>query len=102
PDLKVYQGIRVLPPEETEVLAGRLAAVERGLIVAGPQTDPRLGEALAELAQAWDQPILADPLSQVRCGPHDGRMVLDAYDAYLRWEPFSSAYRPQAVLRFGA
>jgi len=49
-----------------------------------------------------DYPILADPLSQVRCGTHDCDLVLSSYDAFLRDEAFISAEQPQIVLRFGA
>ena len=64
-------------PTTVRDLAARLAATERGLIVAGPQDDPALPAALARLAAATGFPIVADPLSGVRCGPHDRSFVLD-------------------------
>ncbi len=70
-----------------------------GLIVCGPQEDPAFPEAVAALAQHLQFPILADPLSGVRCGPHDRSLVLDAYDALLRVE---TDLEPEVVLRFGA
>ena len=42
----------------------------------GPQDDPALPAALARLAAATGFPIVADPLSGVRCGPHDRTFVL--------------------------
>ena len=39
---------------------------------------------VAELAAALSMPVLADPLSQARCGPHSLEHVIDGYDAFLR------------------
>jgi 2-succinyl-5-enolpyruvyl-6-hydroxy-3-cyclohexene-1-carboxylate synthase len=71
----------------------------RGLIVCGPQDDPDFPAAVAALARATGYPICADPLSGVRCGPHDRSLVLDAYDAFLRTD---AGLEPRLVLRFGA
>jgi 2-succinyl-5-enolpyruvyl-6-hydroxy-3-cyclohexene-1-carboxylate synthase len=57
---------------------------------------------VARLAGALGYPVLADPLSQVRCGPHDRRTVIDAYDAFLRDSPTVEALAPDMILRFGA
>jgi 2-succinyl-5-enolpyruvyl-6-hydroxy-3-cyclohexene-1-carboxylate synthase len=83
-------------------LAADLARSPRGLIVAGPQDDPDLPAALARLAQRLGYPILADPLSGLRRGPHDRSLVLDAYDAFLRDERTVEQLQPRVVLRFGA
>ena len=95
-------GRRALADAEVERLAWRLAGVERGLIVAGPQDDPALPAALARLAAALDWPILADPLSLVRCGPHDRARVVARGDQLLRPGPWRAAHVPGLVLRFGA
>jgi 2-succinyl-5-enolpyruvyl-6-hydroxy-3-cyclohexene-1-carboxylate synthase len=76
--------------------------VERGLILAGPQDDPAFPAAVARLAAALDWPILADPLSLVRCGPHDRARVVARGDQLLRPGPWSAAHVPGLVLRFGA
>ena len=100
--VEVLPGKPALPPEESGRLAGRLAGVERGLIVAGPQDDPALPGALARLAAATGYPILADPLSQVRMGPHDRSHVIAAGDLITRPGRWIDAHRPEIVLRFGA
>src|SRR5438067_335982 len=79
-----------------------LAAAPRGLIVCGPQDDSGLAPAVAALAVALGYPILVDPLSQIRCGPHDRSLVIDSYDAFLRDEATGRALAPEVVLRFGA
>ncbi len=90
------------PAEKRESLAARLKQVARGLIIVGPQDDPALPEALVSLAKRLTYPILADPLSQVRCGPHHDNLVLSSYDAFLRDDAFVSQHKPEIILRFGA
>ena len=74
----------------------------RGLIIVGPNDDPPLAEPLARLAQHLGYPILADPLSQLRCGDHDQSMVISSYDAFLRIDSFIESAQPELMLRFGA
>jgi 2-succinyl-5-enolpyruvyl-6-hydroxy-3-cyclohexene-1-carboxylate synthase len=98
----VVAGPPVLGPTELEALATRLGKVERGLIVAGPQDDPALPAALARLAAASGFPIAADPLSGVRCGPHDRSRVLAHADHLVRPGAWIDGHRPDLVVRFGA
>ncbi len=72
------------------------------MIVAGRQLDPELREPLAHLARVAGFPILADPTSQLRCGPHDRSHVVAAYDLLLREEHFARSVVPDLILRFGA
>lgn len=107
PYAAVAPAVRAPEPAAVAALAAELSGLERGLIVAGPQTDPAFPEALARLAGALGYPVLADPLSQVRCGPHvcgphDGQNIVHAYDAFLRDSATVEALRPDVVLRFGA
>jgi 2-succinyl-5-enolpyruvyl-6-hydroxy-3-cyclohexene-1-carboxylate synthase len=95
-------GKRRLGDKELAALAGLIRATERGLIVAGPQDDPALAPALARLAAASGYPILADPLSQVRVGPHDRERVVARGDLVVRPGRWIAAHRPQLVIRFGA
>ena len=71
------------------------------MIVAGRQLDPELREPLAHLARVSGFPILAEPTSQLRCGPHDRSHVVAAYDLLLREEHFARSVVPDLVLRFG-
>ncbi len=54
------------------------------------------------LAAKLGYPVLADPLSGVRFGPHARDLVLDCYDAFLRDGAFAARFAPEVVLRFGA
>jgi 2-succinyl-5-enolpyruvyl-6-hydroxy-3-cyclohexene-1-carboxylate synthase len=72
-----------------------------GVIVAGRQLDPELREPLTHLATTAGFPILAEPTSQLRCGPHDRSHVIASYDLLLRDERFANRVVPDLVLRFG-
>jgi 2-succinyl-5-enolpyruvyl-6-hydroxy-3-cyclohexene-1-carboxylate synthase len=84
-----------------EEVAKHIDEADSGVIVAGRQLDPELREPLAHLAAAAGLPILAEPTSQLRCGPHDRSHVIAAYDVLLRDESFAARVRPDLVLRFG-
>jgi 2-succinyl-5-enolpyruvyl-6-hydroxy-3-cyclohexene-1-carboxylate synthase len=84
-----------------EEVAGHIAEAAIGVIVAGRQLDPELREPLARLAHVAGYPILAEPTSQIRCGPHDRSHVVTAYDLLLGDERFREATSPDLVLRFG-
>ena len=60
---------------------------ERGVIVCGPQDDPAWRRQVTSVAELVRWPVLADPLSQVRCGEHHNATVLGAYDSFLRDRP---------------
>jgi 2-succinyl-5-enolpyruvyl-6-hydroxy-3-cyclohexene-1-carboxylate synthase len=82
-------------------VAGHVGDAIAGVIVAGRQLDPELREPLAHLARVSGFPILAEPTSQLRCGPHDRSRVVAAYDLLLRDERFARSVVPDLVLRFG-
>jgi 2-succinyl-5-enolpyruvyl-6-hydroxy-3-cyclohexene-1-carboxylate synthase len=84
-----------------EEVAGHIAEASVGVIVAGRQLDPELREPLAHLARIAGFPILAEPTSQLRCGPHDRSRVVTAYDLLLRDGEFRSSASPELALRFG-
>lgn len=82
-------------------VAGHIGNAISGVIVAGRQLDPELREPLAHLARVSGFPILADPTSQLRCGPHDRSHVVAGYDLLLREEHFARSVVPDLILRFG-
>jgi 2-succinyl-5-enolpyruvyl-6-hydroxy-3-cyclohexene-1-carboxylate synthase len=71
----------------------------RGVILAGRQRDPELGATVAALARACGYPVLAEPISQLRCGTHDRELVVPAYDLVFRDLP--KALEPELVIRVG-
>ena len=102
PTVRAVAGPRQLGDGPLSALAAALAGARRGLILCGPDCPPGLAPSVARLAAQLGYPILADPLSGVRCGPHDRRLVLAAYDAFLRDEGFAARHAPECVVRFGA
>ncbi len=100
-------GRRSLDAEAIDRLVPRLTPPSggegaRGLIVAGPDDDPRLPAALCRLADATGFPILADPLSGLRTGPHDRTMVIARGDLLCRPGLWIDAHLPDIVVRTGA
>jgi len=83
-------------------VAGHIRNARRGVIIAGRQLDLELRNPLSRLAKAAGFPILADPTSQLRCGPHDRSCVVASYDLLLRDEGFAGSVEPDLILRFGA
>ncbi|MDP2349775.1 MAG: 2-succinyl-5-enolpyruvyl-6-hydroxy-3-cyclohexene-1-carboxylic-acid synthase [Chloroflexota bacterium] len=102
PFVAVMAGKRMLDDGALRALAGRLTGARRGLILAGPDDDPSLPAALATLARSTGFPILADPLSGLRTGPHDRGLVLARGDQLTRPGPWLDAHLPDLVLRTGA
>lgn len=102
PYATVTSGTRHLDDCQIAVLADSLCQIQRGLIICGPQDDMQLAEPLLELAHRLGYPVLADPLSGLRCGNHDHTLIVDCYDALLRNSDFVAGVAPELVLRFGA
>ena len=91
-------------PEQVQRVASRLSG-RPGLLICGPgRFEPGFAGKITRLARRLGAPLLADPLSGLRFGPHPRETVITRYDAFLRapaWrggDPCS----PQWVLRFGA
>jgi 2-succinyl-5-enolpyruvyl-6-hydroxy-3-cyclohexene-1-carboxylate synthase len=95
------QGFSVPDEAKFRALARELSAAD-GIIVCGPLDIPGFAAAVTELAHQLRYPILADPLSQLRCGSHSREWVVDAYDAFLRDERVAGQLKPEVILRFGA
>jgi 2-succinyl-5-enolpyruvyl-6-hydroxy-3-cyclohexene-1-carboxylate synthase len=87
------------PPAGAAEIAALAAAVRdapRGVLVAGwgADLDPRAADLFAA-ASGW--PVLADPLSGARRGPH----AVSTYDGLLRAPRFAAAHRPDLAVRVG-
>ena len=107
PDNAPFVEVREAPldvPAATTMgyLMDMVRGARRGLIIVGPNDDLALVEPIVRLARRLGYPILADPLSQLRCGDHDQVMVLSSYDAFLRIDSFIESAQPELILRFGA
>ncbi|MCH8089865.1 MAG: 2-succinyl-5-enolpyruvyl-6-hydroxy-3-cyclohexene-1-carboxylic-acid synthase [Chloroflexi bacterium] len=85
-----------------ERLSAELSGEERGIIVCGPQRAQGFPHEVTKAARALGYPVLADPLSQVRCGTHGLESVIENYDLFLRDTELTDRLRPEVVLRFGA
>ena len=83
-------------PSEASVaeLARTIEETERGVVVAGATADDL--HPLHELADAAGWPVLAEPASNIRVPG-----TISTYDALLRSERFTSAHKPDVVLRVG-
>jgi 2-succinyl-5-enolpyruvyl-6-hydroxy-3-cyclohexene-1-carboxylate synthase len=68
---------------EMDRIAALVESAGRVLILAGRQYDPALRQPVAGLAARLGAPILAEPTSQLRLGPHDRSRVVSAYDALV-------------------
>lgn len=102
PSVEVLGGLPRLADAEVRDLADRVRRTERGLIIAGPDDDPRLRDELPKLAEASGFPILADPLSGLRTGQHDRFMVMARADQLCRPGPWLDDHLPELVVRTGA
>jgi 2-succinyl-5-enolpyruvyl-6-hydroxy-3-cyclohexene-1-carboxylate synthase len=93
-----------LHPDEGVIaeLAALVAAEPLGIVVCGPGEAGGLASAVTGFSAASGYPILADPLSGLRFGPHDRSHVIDGYDPFLRDQATANALRPDVVIRVGA
>lgn len=95
-------GARRLSVYQHFLLFCKFESKQKILFVCGPQMDSEFAEVVVELAEKWQAPILADPLSQVRSGLHPKGHVIEGYDALLRSETIRKELQPDVILRFGA
>ncbi|HEY8311789.1 MAG TPA: 2-succinyl-5-enolpyruvyl-6-hydroxy-3-cyclohexene-1-carboxylic-acid synthase, partial [Gemmatimonadaceae bacterium] len=102
PWVAVHDRPPVCTTSTTREIAALLRESRSPLLVCGPQYDPMLAAPLAALAATLDAPLLVDPLSQLRWGPHDHCALIDRYDAVLRDSTATSHLVPDVVLRIGA
>src|SRR5574343_1420257 len=93
----------ILHPDPATVLdlAQRISG-RPGLIVCGEMpARPGQNEALVALAARLSCPLLAEPLSALRFGPHQQSKISVRYHKYLSAPVFSEHDKPEWILRFG-
>lgn len=95
-------GKPIIDEDEVQHIASILKDVTNGLIVCGAHDDQEFAEAVTNLAEQLEFPILADPLSQLRSGQHSKAHIIDGYDTFLRNPLFCEEYTPELIIRFGA
>lgn len=103
PAAEIERGQLHPTPAQLERLAELIARHKRGIIVCGPHCPGGdFPAAVTALAQVSGYPLLADPVSGVRFGPHVADApIVGGYETFLAgdgpaWAP------PEVVIRFGA
>ena len=87
--------------EDVARLTAAFDAADRPLVVCGPANQPTPSrEALSRFVERTNAPVLADPLSGHRFGPHVESGICGGYDSYLA-DP-GLLPEPDLVVRFGA
>ncbi len=94
---------RLAPADDAVArVAGHLDGHARGLIhvghLEGPQ--PGLAQAISALARATGYPVIAEATSRLR-GALEAGLVVDAYEALIRDEAFTTTHRPEVIMRLG-
>lgn len=100
--VEIHEGKLSLSEGTMRAIVNSLTSKQRGIIVCGPIEDENFAEAVIELANRLQFPVLADPLSQLRSGKHSGDLIIDAYDTFLRYEDAKKTLIPDVIIRFGA
>lgn len=100
--VNVHNGELTIGKNRVRELAAAINEHEEGMIVCGQIEDQEFAEAVTELSNRLNFPILADPLSQLRSGIHSTENIIDTYDTFLRNGEAKEYLKPTIVLRFGA
>lgn len=88
-------------PETVDEIAAGLAGKNVVIVTGRMRPDGAFPSSVARLAARLEAPILADPLSGLRWGPHDRARVCTAYDLFLRGDIRNQGLEADAVLQFG-
>jgi 2-succinyl-5-enolpyruvyl-6-hydroxy-3-cyclohexene-1-carboxylate synthase len=98
----IQTGHLSLSDDNFKKISDELSAYQNGIIICGQLDSDGFADEVISLAEKLKFPIIADPLSQLRSGDHDGHYIIDAYDAFLRNEDAKEALKPDVIIRFGA
>lgn len=108
PFTRISQGVLSPTAAQVQSLTEAIGGATRGLIVCGPRflrSRDAFPQVITQLARVTGYPVLADPLSGVRFGPHVtqlGALLIAGYETFLQTEVASSWQPPSLILRFGA
>ncbi len=100
--VNIQGGKLSLPNEEYKEMAQVLNSAQKGIIICGHLEKSGFPAAVIKLSEKLNFPIIADPLSQLRSGLHDGSFIMDAYDTFLKNDDAKKALKPDVIIRFGA
>jgi 2-succinyl-5-enolpyruvyl-6-hydroxy-3-cyclohexene-1-carboxylate synthase len=100
--VNVLIGKAVLDDVHGKYMFELFSSFEKGLIICGEHDNEEFADYITEVANLFGFPILADPLSQLRVGSHSKEYIIDCYDTFLRNSNFTSTYKPDVIIRFGA
>lgn len=98
----IQTGHLSLSDDSFRTISEDLSVFRKGIIVCGQLDSDEFAAEVIGLAEKLKFPIIADPLSQLRSGDHDGRYIIDAYDAFLRNDDAKQSLKPDVIIRFGA
>ena len=102
PAIQVVPPSPKLPAAAIRELATLLANGPGAIVCGEADYPPGFAAAVTALAARLACPILAEPLSGLRYGPHERSHVLCRYEGWLRNKDFMAVHRPAWLLRFGA
>jgi 2-succinyl-5-enolpyruvyl-6-hydroxy-3-cyclohexene-1-carboxylate synthase len=102
PMLHVAQPLLQADPAAIERLATAIAGRPGAIICGELPPTTGLAEAMTALAAHLNSPLLAEPLSGLRFGPHDRSRLSVRYNRWLADPASTERLRPEWVLRFGA
>ena len=97
PWTSVTRAVRVPDDATVARLAELTRTRPRGVVVAGWGSGAT-ADVVERFAAAAGWPVLADPISGLRQGPH----AISTYEALLRSPGFAAGHRPDLVVRLGA
>ncbi|MFB1051428.1 2-succinyl-5-enolpyruvyl-6-hydroxy-3-cyclohexene-1-carboxylic-acid synthase [Paraliobacillus sp. JSM ZJ581] len=100
--LTVEQGYKKLSVNQLQQLYNQLQQYKKGIIVCGPMENQQAQAEIIALAETWQVPIFADPLSQLRQGEEGKDIVIESYDAILKDSNIRKNIQPDFIIRFGA
>jgi len=101
PSARLRPPVLTPDPDALDELAADIAGKNVLIVVGRMRPDPMFAAAAAGLAARLDCPILADPLTGLRWGPHDRSRICTGYELFLHDADDAQVLAPDAVLQFG-